>query len=124
MSNHFDFDLLGIGSGPAGQRAAIQAAKFQKRVGIIEREECAGGVCVGLGTIPSKTFREAVISFIPINYPTLAECYKVAALNALTNWRSRRKVWLGMIVPKMNRGHCQARPRQPSSVQPFWGDHF
>jgi len=71
MSNLFDFDLLCIGSGPAGQRAAVQAAKFQKRVGIIEREECAGGVCVELGTIPSKTFREAVLSFIATNDPFL-----------------------------------------------------
>lgn len=71
MSNPFDFDLLCIGSGPAGQRAAIQAAKFQKRVGIVEREECAGGVCVELGTIPSKTFREAVLSFISTNDPFL-----------------------------------------------------
>ena len=54
------FDLICIGSGPAGQRAAIQAAKLGKRVAVIERQRCIGGVCVETGTIPSKTFREAV----------------------------------------------------------------
>ena len=50
-----------IGTGPAGQRAAIQAAKLGKRVGICERREVVGGVCINTGTIPSKTFREAVL---------------------------------------------------------------
>ena len=55
------FDLLVIGSGPAGQRAAVQAAKFGKRVGLIERNCTVGGVSVHTGTIPSKTVREAVL---------------------------------------------------------------
>ena len=50
-----------IGTGPAGQRAAIQAAKLGKRVGVCERREVVGGVCINTGTIPSKTFREAVL---------------------------------------------------------------
>ena len=73
MSDLFDFDLLCIGSGPAGQRGAIQAAKFRKRVGMVERQECAGGVCVELGTIPSKTFRETVLSFMATNHPFLPQ---------------------------------------------------
>ncbi len=60
MAN-FDYDVLVIGSGPAGQRAAIQAAKLNKRVAIVERKSVVGGVSVNLGTIPSKTFREAVL---------------------------------------------------------------
>jgi len=56
----FDVDLLCIGSGPAGQRAAIQASKLGKRVAIVEKQRCIGGVCIETGTIPSKTFREAV----------------------------------------------------------------
>ena len=59
-----EFDFVCIGSGPAGHRAAIQAAKFRKRVAIIEREHLVGGICVDRGTIPSKTFREAVLSFV------------------------------------------------------------
>jgi len=54
------FDLVCIGSGPAGQRAAIQAAKLGKRVAVVEKQTCIGGVCLETGTIPSKTFREAV----------------------------------------------------------------
>ena len=50
-----------IGTGPAGQRAAIQAAKLGRRVGVCERREVVGGVCINTGTIPSKTFREAVL---------------------------------------------------------------
>lgn len=55
------YDLLVIGSGPAGQKAAIQAAKVGKKVGVIERKKVAGGVCINVGTIPSKSLREAVM---------------------------------------------------------------
>ncbi len=55
------FDLIVIGSGPAGQRAAVQAAKLGKRAAIIERNLKIGGVSVHTGTIPSKTVREAVL---------------------------------------------------------------
>src|SRR3569832_836271 len=57
----YDYDLLVIGSGPAGQRAAIQAAKLDKRVAIVERKVVVGGVCINTGTIPSKTLREAIL---------------------------------------------------------------
>jgi len=63
-----DFDLLCIGSGPAGQRAAIQASKLGKRVALVERQRMVGGVCVQTGTIPSKTFREAVLSFSNVTH--------------------------------------------------------
>src|SRR5689334_2753633 len=55
------FDLIVIGSGPAGQRAAIQGAKCGRRVAVIEQREIVGGVCINTGTIPSKTMREAVM---------------------------------------------------------------
>src|SRR6201997_2500384 len=57
----FDYDLLVIGSGPAGQRAAIQGAKLDKKVAIVERKTVLGGCSVNLGTIPSKTLREAAL---------------------------------------------------------------
>jgi NAD(P) transhydrogenase len=56
----YDYDLLAIGSGPAGQKAAIQAAKLGRRAAIVERRTI-GGVSVNRGTIPSKTLREAVV---------------------------------------------------------------
>src|SRR5437879_13007286 len=55
------FDLIVIGSGPAGQRAAIQGAKLGKRVALIEKVATLGGCCINTGTIPSKTMREAVL---------------------------------------------------------------
>ena len=58
----FDYDLIAIGSGPGGQRAAIQAAKLGKRVALVERKVDIGGVCVRTGTIPSKTLREATVA--------------------------------------------------------------
>jgi len=63
VSDTYDFDLLCIGSGPAAQRAAVQTAKLGKRAAVVDKDRTAGGVCVRTGTIPSKTFREAVISF-------------------------------------------------------------
>jgi NAD(P) transhydrogenase len=65
----YDFDLLCIGSGPAGQRAAVQAAKLGFRAAIVEKGRVVGGVCVDTGTIPSKTFREAVLSFTRTGRP-------------------------------------------------------
>jgi len=57
----YDYDLLVIGSGPGGQKAAIAAAKLDRRVAVVERPEMLGGVCVNTGTIPSKTLREAIL---------------------------------------------------------------
>jgi NAD(P) transhydrogenase len=56
-----DLDLLVIGSGPGGQRAAIQAAKLGRRVAVVERRDRIGGVSIHSGTIPSKTLRQAIL---------------------------------------------------------------
>src|SRR5215475_8719178 len=56
-----NYDFIVIGSGPAGQRAAIQAAKCGHRVVVVEAREIVGGSCINTGTIPSKTMREAVM---------------------------------------------------------------
>jgi NAD(P) transhydrogenase len=63
VSPAYDFDLVCIGSGPAGQRAAVQAAKLGRRAAVVEKRRCVGGVCIDTGTIPSKTLREAVVTF-------------------------------------------------------------
>jgi NAD(P) transhydrogenase len=55
------YDLIVIGSGPGGQRAAIQGAKAGKRVAVVEKQAAIGGVSINTGTIPSKTMREAVL---------------------------------------------------------------
>src|SRR5512144_2678219 len=55
------YDLVVIGTGPAGQKGAIAAAKLGKRVALVDRKEMVGGVCLHTGTIPSKTLREAIL---------------------------------------------------------------
>src|SRR5580698_8570201 len=63
-----EYDLIVVGSGPAGQRAAIQAAKAGKRVALVEKREVIGGACINTGTIPSKTMREAVLHLSGYQY--------------------------------------------------------
>jgi NAD(P) transhydrogenase len=65
------YDLIVIGSGPAGQRAAVAASKMSKRVAVVEARSVVGGVCINTGTIPSKTMREAVLHLSGYNYRTL-----------------------------------------------------
>ena len=63
MASDYDYDLVSIGSGPAGQRAAVQASKLGRRAAVVEKRRCVGGVCIDTGTIPSKTLREAVLAY-------------------------------------------------------------
>jgi NAD(P) transhydrogenase len=65
------YDLIVIGSGPAGQRAAIQGSKSGKKVALLEKREVIGGVCINTGTIPSKTMREAVLHLSGYNYQNI-----------------------------------------------------
>src|ERR687886_19402 len=62
------YDMFVIGSGPAGQRAAIQGAKLGKRVALAEKREVIGGACINTGTIPSKSMREAVMHLSGYQY--------------------------------------------------------
>jgi NAD(P) transhydrogenase len=66
-----EYDLVVIGSGPAGQRAAVAAAKMGKRVMVVEARSVVGGVCINTGTIPSKTMREAVLHLSGYNYRSI-----------------------------------------------------
>src|SRR5215210_5605863 len=65
------YDMIVIGSGPAGQRAAIQGAKLGKRVALVERREVVGGACINTGTIPSKSMREAVMHLSGFQYQSI-----------------------------------------------------
>ncbi|HYX85660.1 MAG TPA: Si-specific NAD(P)(+) transhydrogenase [Gaiellales bacterium] len=74
----YDYDLLVVGSGPAGQKAAIQSAKVGRRVAIVERQQMVGGVCINSGTIPSKTLREAVMYLTGMSQRSMyGESYRV-----------------------------------------------
>jgi NAD(P) transhydrogenase len=63
----YDLDVLVIGTGPGGQKAAIAAAKLERRVAVVEQPKMLGGVCINTGTIPSKTLREAVLYLTGLN---------------------------------------------------------
>src|SRR5438552_2424054 len=65
------YDLIVVGSGPGGQRAAIQASKFGKRAALIEKLEVIGGTAINTGTIPSKTIREAVLHLSGYQYQSI-----------------------------------------------------
>src|SRR4029077_13312130 len=78
MGSMQEYDVVVIGSGPGGQKAAIASAKLGKSVAIIERGRMLGGVCVNTGTIPSKTLREAVLYLTGMNQRELyAASYRV-----------------------------------------------
>jgi NAD(P) transhydrogenase len=89
-----ELDLLVIGSGPSGQKAAIQASKLGKRVAVAERRERLGGVSIHTGTIPSKTLREAVIEVLSqrpldVRDPTRVEESEQAVLEQLMDRTAR-----------------------------------
>jgi NAD(P) transhydrogenase len=84
------YDLICIGSGPAGQRAAVQAAKLRKKVAVVEKRLCFGGVCIETGTIPSKTFREAVLSFVSLK-----------AHSQNLGFRAERRPTMGQLVARV-----------------------
>jgi NAD(P) transhydrogenase len=67
MGSMLEYEMVVIGSGPGGQKAAIAAAKLGKSVAVVEQRQMLGGVCVNTGTIPSKTLREAVLYLTGMN---------------------------------------------------------
>jgi NAD(P) transhydrogenase len=95
MSHWHDLDFLVVGSGPAGQKAAIQAAKLGHRAAVIERDPALGGVSTNSGTIPSKTLRAAVVDLVGLaQRPVYGDAYRVKDEITLEDlvWRTERVV--------------------------------
>lgn len=91
-----DYDILVIGSGPGGQKAAIAAAKLGRRVGVVERRAMVGGVCINTGTIPSKTLREAVVYLTGMNMRDLyGQNYRVKQDITVTDLLARTQHVIG-----------------------------
>jgi NAD(P) transhydrogenase len=91
-----DYDLLVIGSGPGGQKAAIAAAKLGRRAAVVERRAMVGGVCVNTGTIPSKTLREAVLYLTGLNMRELyGQNYRVKEEITVADLLSRTQHVIG-----------------------------
>lgn len=108
--------MIVLGSGPAGQRAAIQSAKSGKRVAVVEQRDVVGGACVNTGTIPSKTMREAVMHFSGYNYQNI---YGV-------NYRVKEKITMAdlifrvqhVIKTEIDVSHAQL---SRNGVETLWG---
>ncbi len=105
------YDLLAIGSGPAGQKAAIQAAKLGHRVALVERHEL-GGVSVNWGTIPSKTLREAIVYLTGLSQrATYGQGYRVKDEITMEDLRLRTRGVIdrevGVVRDQLLRNHVQ-----------------
>jgi NAD(P) transhydrogenase len=85
-----NYDLVVIGSGPAGQKGAIAASKLGKKVAVIEKRDMVGGVSVHSGTIPSKTLREAILYLTGMRQRAFyGQDYKLKERITITDLRSR-----------------------------------
>ncbi|MBF8187386.1 Si-specific NAD(P)(+) transhydrogenase [Nonomuraea sp. K274] len=105
-----DFDLVVLGSGPGGQKAAIAAAKLGRRVAVVEKRHMMGGVCINTGTIPSKTLREAVLYLTGLNQRELyGASYRVKDDITVTDLGMRTQHVIGreiqVIRSQLSRNH-------------------
>jgi len=117
------FDMIVIGSGPAGQRAAIQGAKSGKSVAVVEQRECVGGACINTGTIPSKTLREAVMHLSGYAYQGIYGVnYRVKEKITMADLAFRVqhviKTEIDVTVSQLNRNGVQVLAGSASFVDP------
>jgi NAD(P) transhydrogenase len=130
MMSH-DYELLVIGSGPAGQRAAIQAAKLGRHVALVERREL-GGVSVNWGTIPSKTLREAIVYLTGLSQKeTYGQSYRVKDEITVEDLRLRTQSVIArevdVVRDQLLRNHVEIIPGTARFLDPHTiavaGDH-
>jgi NAD(P) transhydrogenase len=117
------FDVLVIGSGPAGEKAAFQAAKLRKRVAIVERNDCLGGNCLHTATIPSKTLRETILYIAGVKQRSLYGIRTTLAKHVGVEDLLRRKdaVIAGqmeVLEHKLDRNQVTVLPGQARFVDP------
>ena len=117
-----DYELLVIGSGPAGQKAAIQGAKLGRRVALVERREL-GGVSVNWGTIPSKTLREAIVYLTGLSQRSAyGESYRVKEEITMGDLRLRTdrviEREIDVVRHQLMRNHVQVLPGSARFVDP------
>jgi NAD(P) transhydrogenase len=111
----YDFDVLVLGSGPGGQKAAIATAKLGKRAAVVERRDMVGGVCINTGTIPSKTLREAVLYLTGLNQREMyGQSYRVKEDITVSDLLSRTQHVIGreieVIRSQLARNHVVMLP--------------
>ena len=96
LDHVYDYDVLVIGSGPGGQKAAIAAAKLERRVAIVERKDMIGGVCLNTGTIPSKTLREAILYLTGLDQREMyGQSYRSRTRSPSPTWPRAPPTWSG-----------------------------
>ena len=108
MGSAQEYDMVVIGSGPGGQKAAIASAKLGKSVAVVERGQMLGGVCVQTGTIPSKTLREAVLYLTGMSQ---RDFYIICPDNDVTREIDNRRIlWAAQDItenrPALSRWHA------------------
>jgi NAD(P) transhydrogenase len=118
-----DHDLLVIGSGPSGQKAAIQAAKLGRRVGVIERRNMVGGVSVNKGTIPSKTLREAIVYLTGLSQRALyGQSYRLKEELTIDDLMSRARhvmqAQIDVVRDQLRRNHVEVITGTGAFVDP------
>jgi NAD(P) transhydrogenase len=111
----YDFDVLVLGSGPGGQKAAIAAAKLGRRSGVVERRDMIGGVCINTGTIPSKTLREAVLYLTGLNQREMyGQSYRVKEDITVGDLAARTRHVVGrevdVVRSQLSRNHVSLLP--------------
>jgi NAD(P) transhydrogenase len=116
----YDVDLLVIGSGPGGQKAAIAASKLGRSVAVVERRHMLGGVCINTGTIPSKTLREAVLYLTGMNMRDLyGQSYRVKDEITIQDLLSHTQHVIGreveIVRSQLARNHVRLIPAPPGS---------
>ena len=123
QTTDYDYDMLVIGSGPGGQKAAIAAAKLGRRAAVVERRQMVGGVCINTGTIPSKTLREAVIYLTGLNMRDLyGASYRLKSNITVQDLLSRTQHVIGreieIIRSQLFRNHVELLHGLASFVDP------
>ena len=110
------YDLIVIGSGPAGEKGAAQAAYFGKRVALIERECVVGGACVNTGTIPSKTLRESALHLSGFRQRGFRDPVHVAAREdiSVSYFMYRKKI---VVETEWKRINANLRRHEVESIQ-------
>lgn len=119
----YDHDLLVLGSGPGGQKAAIAAAKLDRRVAVVERREL-GGVCLNTGTIPSKTLREAVLYLTGLNQRELyGQSYRLKDEITVADLTARTQHVVGREIDVVRSQLARNRVRLLSGTGRFHDPH-
>ncbi|HEX4701806.1 MAG TPA: Si-specific NAD(P)(+) transhydrogenase [Pseudonocardiaceae bacterium] len=120
----YDFDVLVLGSGPGGQKAAIATAKLGKRAAVVERRDMIGGVCINTGTIPSKTLREAVLYLTGLNQREMyGASYRVKEDITVTDLLSRTRHVIGREIEVIRSQLARNHVAMLSGMGRFLDDH-